>query len=84
MYFFDYHNDCFLGLARDDVKLSNAKKSEWAYPSVSKKKGNAKKWENVESSDKYFHSNNNIIFYFYILNVNSSNIIDVTFVINLE
>ena len=42
MCFFDYHNDAIFGLARDDTKLSNAKKSDWAYPSMSKRKENAK------------------------------------------
>ena len=50
MCFFDYHDDAFFGLARDDTKLSNAKKSDWAYPSMSKRKENAKKWKEVEDN----------------------------------
>ena len=46
--FFDYHDDSFFGLARDDSKLSNAKKSDWAYPTVSKKKENLKKWNDIQ------------------------------------
>ena len=42
MCFFDYHDDAFFGLARDDSKMNNAKKSKWAYPTVSKKKENLK------------------------------------------
>ena len=38
MCFFDYHDNAFFGLAREDTKLSNAKKSDWAYPSISKRK----------------------------------------------
>jgi len=48
MCFFDYHDDAFFGLAREDSKLSNAKKSEWAYPSISRKKENAKRWKDIE------------------------------------
>ena len=35
--FFDYHNDDFFGLARDDRNISDVKNYEWAYPSSSKK-----------------------------------------------
>ena len=45
MCFFDYHNDCFFGLAREDTKLTKAKKSDWVYPTVSKIRENAKKWK---------------------------------------
>ena len=41
--FFDYHSDTFFGLARDDTKVNKTKKSEWVYPTVAKKKENAKK-----------------------------------------
>ena len=49
MCFFDYHDDAFFGLAREDTKLTNARKSDWTYPSIAKKKGNAKKWSNLEN-----------------------------------
>ena len=42
IYSFDYHNDTFFGLARDDTKVNKSKKSEWVYPTVAKKKENAK------------------------------------------
>ena len=42
MCFIDYHDDAFSGLVRDDSKINNAKKSEWTYPIVSKKKENPK------------------------------------------
>ena len=48
MFFFDYHDDAFFGLARGYSKMNCAKKSEWAYPAVSKKKENLKKWNNNE------------------------------------
>ena len=51
MCFFDYHgNAFFFGLTRDDSKMNNTKKSEWAYPTVSKKKENLKKWRNIEKT----------------------------------
>ena len=46
--FFDYHDDTFFGLARDDSKMNNTKKSEWAYPAVSKKKENRKNEATLE------------------------------------
>ena len=39
--FFDYHNDCFFVLAREDTKVSNIKKLDWVYPSSAKKKENS-------------------------------------------
>ena len=50
MCFFDYHDDAFFGLAREDSKMNKSKKSEWAYPTVSKKKENLKKWRNIEKT----------------------------------
>ena len=50
MCFFDYHDDSFFGLARKDSKLSNTKKSDWTYPSVSKKKENLKKWNDIQKN----------------------------------
>ena len=50
MRFFDDHDETFLGLARDESKMNNVKKSEWAYPTVSKKKENPKKWNIIEKS----------------------------------
>ena len=50
MCFFYYHDDCFFGLAREDSKISNVKKSDWAYPSLSKKREYANKWKNVDIS----------------------------------
>jgi len=47
--FIDYHDDCFFGLAREDNKVSNTKKSDWVYPTVAKKKENSKRWRNLES-----------------------------------
>ena len=43
MCFFDYHYDAFFGLAREDTKLTNTKKSDWTYPSIAKKNVNTKK-----------------------------------------
>lgn len=40
--FFDYHNDAFFGMARDDSAISGTKKSDWCYPSRAKKRENAK------------------------------------------
>ena len=48
MCFFDYHDDCFFGLARADTKVSNIKKSDWVYPTVAKKRQNTYKWKNAE------------------------------------
>ena len=42
MCFFDYHNDAFFGMARDDSAISGTKKSDWCYPTSAKKKENAK------------------------------------------
>ena len=38
------------GLAREDTKLSHAKKSDWAYPSMSNRKENFKKWKELEDA----------------------------------
>ena len=35
----------FFGLAREDSKMNKSKKSEWAYPTVSKKKENLENGE---------------------------------------
>ena len=40
--FHDYHDDGFFGLARCDVAIFNAKKSEWMKPTVAKEKANSK------------------------------------------
>ena len=40
--FFDYHNDHFFGLAREDVGLSKTKSKDWNYPSLAKKRENAR------------------------------------------
>ena len=48
MCFFYYHDKYFFGLAQVDSKLLKTKKLEWAYTSVSKKKGNAKRLDNLE------------------------------------
>ena len=42
--FFDYHDDCFFGLARDDGRVREVKKSEWAYPTQAKRKRNEKRY----------------------------------------
>ena len=39
---FYYHYDIFFGLACDDTKVNKTKKSELVYPTVAKKKENAK------------------------------------------
>ena len=36
--FVDYHNDVFLGLALDDAKLVNKRKSNWTPPNITKRK----------------------------------------------
>ena len=36
---FDYHNDAFFGLAREDVVLSKTKNKYWNYPSLANKRG---------------------------------------------
>ncbi len=41
--FFNIHSDTFFGLACDNSKVDKAKKSEWVYPTVARKKENAKK-----------------------------------------
>ena len=41
IYSFDYHNDTFFGLARDDTNVNKTKKYELVYPTVAKKKETA-------------------------------------------
>jgi hypothetical protein len=40
--FIDYHNDSFFGLAYDDIKLLNKRKSEWAPANLTKQRNNKK------------------------------------------
>ena len=36
--FFYYHDDAFFGLARNDGRISDVKKSKWTYPTQAKRK----------------------------------------------
>ena len=36
--FVDYHNEVFFGLALDDAKLVNKRKSDWTPPNITKRK----------------------------------------------
>ena len=38
--FVDYHNEVFFGLALDDAKLVNKRKSDWIPPDITKRKNN--------------------------------------------
>jgi len=48
--FFDYHDDCFFGLAREDAKVSDFKKADWVYPSIAKKKENTRTIKSLNES----------------------------------
>ena len=41
--FFDYHNSSLFGIGKEDCKLTQKRKSEWTFPSPSRKRENAKK-----------------------------------------
>ena len=67
IYFFTYYDETFFGFVWENAKLINVKKSDWAYPSIVKKKENAKKRSNLENKEYEFNST---IFLIHILYYN--------------
>jgi hypothetical protein len=49
--FIDYHNDSFFGLAYDDIKLVNKRKSEWTPPNLTKQRNNKKYINDLKGGD---------------------------------
>ena len=49
-YFFEYHNDAFFGLAREDVGLKKTKSKDRNYPPISKKRENV--WDINKLNDE--------------------------------